>query len=182
MQTGCVRALTMAGSAPGAGELAIPSDVVRLADDASPRRRGRRWLVGIAANASAAESYFVPIRVIGVISATARSPPAEPRARPQATHFGSANRRTRTTSATPGTSRGYAPGERTILAIGASRDAPRLRYKTSHQRNPLIQKPKQPAAVRRIRRFQSRNPHNFSQLNADATVLRLHCTACAILV
>jgi len=44
----------------------------------------------------------------------------------------------------PWQSYGSAPGDRAILAIGASRDAARLRYKTSQEPSPLILKPKQP--------------------------------------
>jgi len=85
------------------------SHATTLSDDA-PLAGGDAWPGDSAVNASAAGGYSDPIRVVGVISATARSLPAEPRARPQVRHAGSPSQRTRVTSATPGTSYGSAPG------------------------------------------------------------------------
>ena len=87
---------------------------------------------------------FRPDRVTVATSGTARLLAADEPARRPAKLVGSANPRTRVTSATPGTSPGSAPGDRAILAIGASCDVHRLRYKTSQQHNPLIPNPKRP--------------------------------------
>src|SRR5215469_10598276 len=103
-----------------------------------PSLEGTRWLVGITVNASAAESYSVPIRVIGIISATARSLGVGRRGKPNARPAGSLGRRTSTTSAAPCTSPGTEPGERVILAIGGSPLTPALRIKTSQQRKLLV--------------------------------------------
>src|SRR5262245_35975278 len=97
----------------------------------APLTGGDAWPGDSAVNASAAEGYSVQIRVIGVISATARSLVAELRARSQARLAGSPSLRTTTTSADPCTSPATRPGERVIPAIGASPRAPTLRLKMS---------------------------------------------------
>ena len=85
-----------------------------------------------------AEGYSDPIRVIGIISATARSLSAGRRGKPNARPAGSLGRRTTTTSAAPCTSSAVRPGELVIPAIGARCRAPRLRLKTSLCRKTLI--------------------------------------------
>src|SRR5262249_45824087 len=67
--------------------LSISADAVRLTDEMMrPSREGTRWLVEIAVNASAAETYFAPIRAIGIISATARSLTAGEEGQPRRYH------------------------------------------------------------------------------------------------
>ena len=60
---------------------------------------------------------FAPTRVTAVTSATARLPTANEPARPPAKLAGSANPRTRATSATRGTSLASAPGGRANLGV-----------------------------------------------------------------
>src|SRR5262245_64679049 len=70
----------------------------------SPLEGGDAWPGDAAASASAAEGYSAPIRVIGIISATAHSLGAGRRGKPNARPAGSLVRRTTTTSAAPFTS------------------------------------------------------------------------------
>src|SRR5262249_46182413 len=104
----------------------------------SPLEGGDAWPGDAAASASAAEGYSAPIRVIGIISATAHSLGAGRRGRPNARPAGSLVRRTTTTSAAPFTSPATGPGERVIPAIGARLHTPAMRIKTSQQRKLLV--------------------------------------------
>src|SRR5215813_5639154 len=92
-----------------------------------PSAGGDAWPGDAVGSASVAESYFAPIRVICVTSATALSLPAERRVRPQARPAGSPSRRTTTTSAGPCTWLATRPGERVIPAIGVSPHANAVR-------------------------------------------------------
>ena len=104
----------------------------------SPSQEGTHGPGDAAASASAVEDYSAPIRVIGAISATARSLGAGRRGKPNARPAGSLGRRTTTTSAAPCTSPATEPGERVILAIGASLRTRALRIKTSQQHKLLV--------------------------------------------
>src|SRR5262249_30207246 len=113
-----------------------------LTDDA-PLAGGDAWPGDAVVSASVAESYFAPIRVICVTSATALSLPPERRVRPQARPAGSPSRRTTTTSAGPCIWLATRPGERVIPAIGVSPHANAVRLKTSQQRKLLVPLAKQ---------------------------------------
>src|SRR5262245_13831468 len=97
----------------------------------SPLEGGDAWPGDAAASASAVDDYSAPIRVIGIISATARSLGAGRRGKPNARPAGLLVRRTTTTSAAPFTSPATGPGERVTLAIGANPHTPAMRIKTS---------------------------------------------------
>src|SRR5215469_16929141 len=108
-----------------------------------PLAGGDAWPGDAAASASAVEDYSVLIRVIGAISATARSLTAGRRGKPNARPAGSLGRTTTTTSAAPCTSPATEPGERVIPAIGASPPTAAKHIKTSQQRKLLVSLTKQ---------------------------------------